>query len=198
MKVNVITLIVVFSVMQLVIALDFPQSEIMQTSIVEINSTPLKFEGKVIRIIGWLNADCYHGLKYIEDGDEALSISSSNTEPSILVQKDDLYKELWMTCPDRNQHNPCRKDFEVELEGFLRDTKTLKEFSSLYVPVNRLPGRLIVTRVIRIEEKYRTPPVGICVPEEPENVVPPTIPDWIKPERNELNFFEGIRDTKAE
>ena len=32
------------------------------------------------------------------------------------------------------------------------------------------PGRLMVTRVMRIEKKYRTPPTGICVEISPEEI----------------------------
>ena len=173
-----------------VVALSFQPPEIIQPNIAEMRRNPSKYQGKLIKVVGWLKGYA----SSIEDDEGYISIR--RIEPDTFVNKDSLFEKLWTT--NANPYifpPPCQKDIEVEVEGFVKEGK---EVISGFNPEGGIQGVLVVTRVIRIEEKYRTPPVGICAPEEPEHVVPPTIPDWIKPERKELNFFEGIRDTKAE
>ena len=208
-KTNKVILISVFILMQITIALGFQPPEIIQPSIAEIRNDPLKYEGKIVRITGWIEMSCHYALgRWIENDKDGSSISvihPDKIEHGVFVQKDNLFEKFWITRVDCALNNPCKKDIEVEVEGVVkhRATATEKGFFPPFIVIEDdedgvMSGGLVVTRVIRIEEKYRTPPVGICAPEEPENVVPPTIPEWVKPERKELNFFEGIRDTKAE
>jgi len=213
MKLSKFTLASFFTLMQLIVAFGFQPSKVIQPSITELKNDPLKYEDMIVRVIGWLGVGGGPDAWSIENDEGNIRIiSADRIKSDLFVQKDSLYEKFWRTRPGYDIHNPCKTAVEVEVEGVVKKNKEVLYLDGIvriidipiiiegevWRPDDAIFGVLVITRVIRIEEKYRTPPVGICAPEEPENVVPPTIPDWIKPERKELNFFEGIRDTKAE
>ena len=129
----------------------------------------MKYEGKTVKITGWLSTDCQHGLRSISDDENELGIATirpSSIESNISVQKDDLFEKFWVTCTEHISlwYNPCKKDIEVEIEGFIEENK---EASKEWYSDGIRPGVLIVTRVLRIEEKYHEPPPEYCLPEPP-------------------------------
>jgi len=168
-KTNKIALVLVFTVMQFFVVFGFQQSEITRQNIAELRNNPLKYKGKIVRIIGWLGTNCYHGGRWVDSDDKnALGIvvryPDSTTKSGLLVQRDDLFEKFWKTCPDWEWYNPCKKDIEVEIEGFVEENN---EAPKEWYTSGIRPGVLIVTRVIGIEEKYREQPPEFCLPEPP-------------------------------
>jgi len=166
MKISNIALTAVFMAMQLVVAFGFQQQETIQPNATEMRKSPLKYQGKPVRIAGWLESGRIFGRLYwfaIENDDGYIEIESPDwIESDIFARKDDLFERLWEIYTD--SPNPCKKDVEVEVEGFVKEIKEVEKKRDLDPDVG-IQGTLVVTRVIRIEEKYRKPPVGICAEE---------------------------------
>jgi len=146
-----------------IVALSFLQPEIIQPSTSEMKNNPSKYQGKLIRLTGWLKGYA----RSIEDDEDYIPIIK--IEPDVFVHKDSLFEKLWTTNADPYLYPPpCHKDIEVEVEGFVKRNK--EAISSVRPDGKGEIGILVVTRVIRIEEKYRTPPTGVCIEETPEEI----------------------------
>jgi len=219
MKLSKITVIFFFTLMQLIVAYGLQQQEVIQLSITELRDNPSKYEGKIVRIIGWMDTDCRRVSRWVnsdaENARNILVMHPNSIKSDMLVQKNELFKEFWGTCPGWDNFNPCKKDIEVEIEGIVEENREIRKelypdgttlLGSIRVKIpeeffeenKELPkewypdGMIVlrVTRVIRIEEKYRTPPMGICVEETPEEIyenyriVPKFEIDIPKPELN--------------
>jgi len=161
-------LMFVFITMSPIIVFSSQELETIQSSISEIENNPSNYEGKDVRVTGWLTTGCvHHGGMLVEsdDGKSVIEIQRPDAvKHGVVIKKDDLFDAFWLICTDLDPYYPCKKETEVELEGrFMEVTK------KWYGETIRL-RMLVVTRVIRIEGKYRTPPTGICVEETPEEI----------------------------
>lgn len=221
MKLNKITLTFLFALMQHIVAFGVQQPEVIQQSIAELRNNPSKYEGKIVRITGWMDTDCRLVSRRLNIDDKntrsILVMRPSNRNSAIYVQDNDLFEKFWKTCPRLIDPNPCKKEIEIEIEGIVEENKEIRKelypdgtmlLGSMRV---KLPedffkedealtqgwypdGRLVIrlTRVIRIEEKYRTPPTGICTDEllspeellEKYRIVPELEFDLPRPELN--------------
>jgi len=176
-KINNIILMPAFMALRLVVAFGFQQPEAIQPNVTEMRYNPLKYQGKPVRITGWLESSCVLGLlcwAAIENDDGYIGIMPPDRiESDIFARKNALFERLWKIHTDSS--NTCKKDIEVEVEGFVKEINEVAKESD---PDNGILGILVVTRVIRIEEKYRKPPIGICAEEShaPE-IIRSTVPE---------------------
>jgi len=194
-KTNNIIFFIVFMAMQLVVAFGFQQPEAIQPNVTEMRNNPLKYQDKLVRITGWLKTMYYIDIPIIglekvfdrsieTDDDYIMIVSPDMIEPNIFVFKDSLFENFWHTYENRVIYYTCKKDIEVELEGIVKENK---EFLKEWIPGDNIQGVFIVTRVIRIEEKYRKPPERACVPDTPDEIFgsfPPVQFDLPRPKLN--------------
>lgn len=200
MKKNNTIIVLVFFALQLVVAFGFQQPVIIQSNIAEMRSNPSNYQGELVRIVGWLKTNYYVeypmiGVKrffagFIENNEGYIGIAPPDKiATDIFILKDGLFEKFWNIRKNYDIHNPCKKDIEVEVEGFIKENK---EFLEEWSFNREIQGVLLITRVIRIEEKYRTPPVGFCADKlrTPEEVleelfsVPTPSLDHSQPELN--------------
>ncbi len=151
MKVNGFLLFLLLIVISSILAFACQQQDIVRTTVSEIKNSPFKYEGKIVRVIGYLESGhAGVGLESEDHRDRIRLRSPDVVECPVPVQRDALFEQFWTINTEIHKDDPDWKDIEVEIEGFVRllkeNGKLAKEFS-LY---GQWPIEVITTRIIRI------------------------------------------------
>jgi hypothetical protein len=151
MKIYKIVSIPAFVIIAAFLAYGCQQQDIIRASVSEIKNNPLKYEGKIVRVVGYLESGHAGVGLESEDRKDRIRLRSPNVvDTPVPVQRDALFEQFWTINTEIHKNDPDWKDIEVEIDGFVRvlkeNGKVAKEFD-LY---GQWPIEVITTHIIRI------------------------------------------------
>ncbi len=127
----------------------------MASSISEIKSAPSKFDGKIVRLKGWVQSG-HLGVSIESDDhqDAVRLISPDQDRPSypLTVRRDVLFRKFWKMVQAEIRASGSHGTY-VELDGLVRilqkDGKPADEF---YI-FGQWPVEIITTRIRKVEHR---------------------------------------------
>jgi len=130
------------------------RKEIATSSIADLHKDPLSYDGKEIRLSGWLASGHVGVFLYAEDRKQSVRLRSPDEVDSNLpmhAQKDKLFEEFWKLA-EKGIQNPEGR-VHVDLVGVVRilkvDGKPAKDF---YV-FGQFPVEVVTTQILKITSK---------------------------------------------
>ncbi len=121
------------------------------SSIKAIREDPLKYEGKMVRLSGYVETSHLVGFSLLsEDRKEEIRLVS----PDVIgftfpVHRDKLYKKFWRIRTHLD-NNPDRVDIKVELDGFVRVLKKNGQIAEEFSVPDQFPIEVVPVRILKI------------------------------------------------
>jgi hypothetical protein len=145
-----------FQIITIVMSLFAPScqsQDILRASISEIKSNPLKYEGKIVRVSGYVKTAHVVGFSLLaKESKDMIHLERPDVIASPLpVHKDVLFNEFWDIRTDTGREPPW-VEIEVELDGYVSLLKVNGKLAEEFTFPGRFPIELIPIRVIKINK----------------------------------------------
>jgi hypothetical protein len=136
-----------------IFVLSCQSQDILRASISEIKANPLKYEGKIVRVSGYVKTAHMVGFSLLAtESKDMIHLEHPDVAAiSLPVQKDVLFKEFWDIRTDTGRDPPW-VEIEVVLDGFVSLIKTDGKLVEEFTFPGPFPIELIPIRVIKINK----------------------------------------------
>lgn len=137
-----------------IMALCSQQQDIIHTSISEIRSNPLKYDGKVVKLSGYMMSGHGGVVLLSENREVGISVRSPDVvDCPVPIQRNALFDEFWTTYTEIHRYEPDWTDIKAEIEGFVRVLKEDGKVARKFYIYGQHPLEVITTRIIRFEHE---------------------------------------------
>jgi hypothetical protein len=149
-----ITSIFSFMIISAIMAFCCQQQNVISARISEIKNNPLKYDGKVVRISGFMMSGHGGVILLSEDRKDGIRLRSPDVvHCPVPVQRDALFETFWTTYTEIHSDEPNWTDIKAEIEGFVRVLKENGKIAKEFDFYGQYPLEVITTRIISFEHE---------------------------------------------